>query len=109
LEARTPPEVTGPVLSSQTLTAIPVLATRSKQLSPRVTSNSVSPLVLPLIRIRFSRPIVRGLDGTPGDGRGGSNIDRRAEPMSLHLFCDSLMYNRIFAFVIPSGVPSDGS
>lgn len=50
----TPP---GPTTSSHTLKAMPVLATRSKQLSPRQTSSRTSPCVLPRTRIRFSFPV----------------------------------------------------
>lgn len=89
LAPATPPVCGAYIESSQMLTAMPVRAIRSKQLSPSTASINNSPLLLPCTMIRFSTPVVRGSAGAPVCGRGGSRIVSRAAPMSCHLLAFS--------------------
>lgn len=76
----TPPSDAIPSYSSQMDTAIPVLATRSKALSPKHASTRVSPLILLFIRIRFSSLIgalilpAKRAAGSPAEPDGGLEV-----------------------------------
>src|SRR5881394_3549340 len=111
LPPTTPPSFAALSNSSHTETAIPVLATRSKQLSPKHASIKISPCALPRIRMRFSSRIAAGtetaarsveadvsadvscpsLAEVPGcDGiEEAGNMVSLAAPISRHLDADS--------------------